>query len=121
MTIIGDNNFIAFDIGLYYADSIQQQHITTWVGGKQINPLDDLVYLPSFYTKLKNEIDWLEAHKFLRSNCDGLLQDEVFDRLENETNKKLKKRASDVWYTMRKHDEFLIEGQLPDGILRETN
>lgn len=57
MTIIGDNNFIAFDIGLYYADSIQQQHITTWVGGKQINPLDDLVYLPSFYTKLKNEID----------------------------------------------------------------
>jgi hypothetical protein len=84
MAIVGDKKHIAFEIGSYWADSIQQQHITIWIGNKRINPIDDVVYLPTFYTMLKKEIDRIETNEFSRLDCDRLQPDEIFHRLEHE-------------------------------------
>ena len=85
MTVIGNKKRIAFDIGAYYPGSKQQQHIRTWVGNKSINPLDDIVYLPSFYSKLAAEIERLESNDFSRPEFSGLEQYDIFDRLEQES------------------------------------
>ena len=86
MMIIGDKTRFAFDIGLYWNESKQHQHITIWSAGQPINPIDDVVYLPSFYTKLQNEIRRLEKNDFGRPDLNGLHLPEIFKRLDEEEN-----------------------------------
>ena len=82
MKLIGEKRTFGVEIGPYCEDSKQLQHIRVWVGGKCINPIDDVVYLPTFYTKLENEICRLESNAFSNSNFSTLTDQELFDTLK---------------------------------------
>jgi hypothetical protein len=75
MGLIGDRTKLAVDIGDYWEGSKQNQHIKVWLGGKDITSVDDVVYLPTFYHNLKNDIEKLKSHTDVR--IDNNLSDEA--------------------------------------------
>ncbi len=80
MMLIGNKEILGIEIGEYYEDSIQMQHVTIWVGGKNLTPDDNVVYLPAFYSSLQAEIERLGKNDFMTPNLDHLSIDEIFNQ-----------------------------------------
>ncbi len=114
MNIVGDKTRFAFEIGPYWSESKQHQHITIWSAGQPINPIDDVVYLPSFYTKLQNEIRRLENNDLGRPDLHGLRLPEIFKRFDEEENELHQVLCYDV-STCPARCFFLEQGS--DGVL----
>ena len=83
MMAIGSRALVAFEIGDYWRDSKQHQHIDLWVGNKRITGDDNVVYLPTFYSKLENEILRLQSHEFFSADLRGLSVEDAFRLLDS--------------------------------------
>jgi len=84
VSIVGDKTRLAFEIGAYWKSSKQHQHINVWLAGRHLTAEDDLVYLPSFYTHLEEEIVVVESASWRRTDFAGMSQEEIFRHLEND-------------------------------------
>lgn len=70
MGLIGERTRLAVDIGECWEGSKQNQHIKVWLGGKDITSVDDVVYLPTFYNNLKNDIAKLKSYAYVSTDDD---------------------------------------------------
>ena len=70
MQAIGDKEIIAFEVGENWDSSPHHQHIGIWLSGRKLNPIDDVVYLPTFRGKLASEIDRLTNNAFRVDDCE---------------------------------------------------
>ena len=86
MKVVGDKTRFAMEIGPYRYESKQLQHVTIWSAGKSLNPVDEVVYLPTFYTKLQTEIRRIEDGDFERTDLEGLSLEEIYQRFDDEEN-----------------------------------
>ncbi|WP_437634863.1 hypothetical protein [Sorangium sp. So ce854] len=81
MGLIGERTKLAVDIGDPWEGSKQNQHIKVWLGGKDITSVDDVVYLPTFYSNLKNDIEKLKSYAYV-STDDAPSNEALFARFE---------------------------------------
>ena len=81
--IVGDPEILAFEIGESYEGAKSAHHITIWAANRRINPIDDVVYLPAFWTKLDREIRRLGEDQFAAPEFDDLSDSEIFASLEH--------------------------------------
>ena len=84
MNIIGTKSLIAFEIGAFYANSKQLRHISIWLANKVINPIDNVVYLPSFCHYLSTEICRLRDNSLEISELADSVDEQVFTELAEE-------------------------------------
>lgn len=82
MQTIGKVSTLAFTVGDYWESSKQHQAITLWIDGKNFSEYDNIVYLPTFYTKLKNEIDRIKSGSFYREEFKQLYHADIYRLLE---------------------------------------
>ncbi|WP_438026206.1 hypothetical protein [Sorangium sp. So ce233] len=81
MGLIGERAKLAVDIGDHWERSKQNQHMKIWLGGKDITSVDDVVYLPTFYNNLKNDIEKLKAYAHTSTN-NSPRDEALFNHLE---------------------------------------
>lgn len=94
--IIGERNKLAFEVGQLWEGSKQHQNIVTWLGEKNINEFDSIVYLPSFCTHLDQEIEKLKTGSFFRNEFQGESHETIFHKLDSDEARDLKVLEFDV-------------------------
>lgn len=96
MKIIGDKSKLAFALGDYWQDSKQHQDIEVWFDGRNFSAIDSTVYLPSFHTKLKNEIARIQSQSFYREEFGKLDQAQIYAWLQERVDAQLEVLCYDL-------------------------
>jgi hypothetical protein len=96
MKLIGDQTKLAFALGGCWQDSKQHQTIEIWVDGRNFSEFENTVYLPTFYTRLKNEIARIHSQSFYREDFDGLDKAEIYKLLEERADGKFEVLCYDL-------------------------
>jgi hypothetical protein len=110
MKVIGDKSELAFVVGEYWQNSKQHQAIEVWLDGRNFSEIDSTVYLPTFYTNLKNEIARVTSKSFYSEEFQRLDKAEIYALLEEREDGHFKVLCYDVT-TCSAHSYFVDDGK----------
>lgn len=110
MKIIGDKSKLAFVVGEFWQNSRQHQTIEVWLDGRNFFDVENTVYLPTFYTKLNNEISRLKSDSFYREEFKQLDKSEIYALLEDREDDHFKVLCYDVT-TCSAHSYLVDDGK----------
>lgn len=79
--LIGNKSLVAFNVQGCAEGYNNSQIIDLWVDGRLITKVDNIAYLPSFFTHLDRELDKLKCDLYESEDLAGLDESEVFKRL----------------------------------------